>query len=429
MIELNNYFLFAIVMILGVYLLDVVSNWLNLGALSAQLPDGLRETFDHQEYAKSQEYTRVRTNFDFVGDAFSLAVLLGFWWLGGFQWLDAWVRSAVPDDRPILQGLLYIGALVFGSTLLSIPFSIYSTFVIEEKFGFNRMTWVTYLADTGKELLLTLLLGGLLLAGILWVFQQWGAQAWIPAWLLTTSVSLGLSYVAPQWILPLFNKFEPLPDGELKDAIHQMAERCHFPLKEVFQIDGSRRSTKTNAFFTGFGKNKRIALYDTLIQRHTVPELVAILAHEIGHYRKRHIVQRMVIAIVEMGILFFLLGLFLENRQLFAAFGVQQVSVYGSLVFFSLLLSPTRRVLNIALMVLSRRHEFEADAYAAEVTGNVHDLGQGLKKLAQENLSNLTPHPFFVWLNYSHPPMLERLAALENHSPATSSTEEGGRKQ
>ena len=237
------------------------------------------------------------------------------------------------------------------------------------------------------------------------MFQRWGAQAWVPAWLLTTGVSLGLSYLAPQWILPLFHKFEPLPDGDLKGAIHAMAERCRFPLKEVFQIDGSRRSTKTNAFFTGFGKNKRIALYDTLIQRHTVSELVAILAHEIGHYRKHHIVQRIVISVVEMGVLFFLLGLVLENQQLFAAFGVESVSIYGSLVFFSLLFSPTRRLLNIALMMLSRRHEFEADAYAAEVTGNADDLCQGLKKLAQENLSNLTPHPFFVWLNYSHPPM------------------------
>jgi STE24 endopeptidase len=214
--------------------------------------------------------------------------------------------------------------------------------------------------------------------------------------------------------MPLFNKFKPLEDGELKTAIQEMSTKCQFPLTEVYEIDGSKRSTKANAFFTGLGKNKKIALYDTLIQNNGVGELVAVLAHEIGHFKKKHIVQSIVLGILQMGVLFFLLGKFLNNQGLFDAFGVEQVSVYGSLVFFTFLFEPVSKLLSVVMMVLSRKNEYEADAYAAEVTGRPEDLISGLKKLSKDNLSNLTPHPFFVFLNYSHPPMLKRLAALES---------------
>ncbi|MDF1740556.1 MAG: M48 family metallopeptidase, partial [Verrucomicrobiales bacterium] len=228
-----------------------------------------------------------------------------------------------------------------------------------------------------------------------------------------TAFSLLLTYVAPTWIMPLFNKFEPLPEGELKTEIHAMSEKCDFPLKEVSVMDGSKRSAKSNAFFTGIGNNKRIALFDTLIENHTTDELVGVLAHEIGHFKKKHIIKSLLIGIVTTGVMFFLLGLMLNNRGLFDAFGVKETSVYVSLVLFGLLLSPLNEILSVSGNWLSRKNEFEADAYAAEVTGKPEAMVSALKKLSTDNLSNLTPHPFYVWLNYTHPPVVERVAALE----------------
>ena len=229
---------------------------------------------------------------------------------------------------------------------------------------------------------------------------------------MVTTFSLVLAYVAPTWIMPLFNQFKPLEEGELKTEIHAMAEKCEFPLKEVSIMDGSKRSAKSNAFFTGFGNNKRIALFDTLVENHTVPELVGVLAHEIGHFKKRHIVKSLVIGIVTTGAMFFLLGMMMENRALFDAFGVKETSVYVSLVLFGILMSPVNDILSVAGNALSRKHEFEADAYAAEVTDNPQAMADALRKLSKDNLSNLTPHPFYVWLNYTHPPVTQRIEAL-----------------
>ena len=221
-----------------------------------------------------------------------------------------------------------------------------------------------------------------------------------------------MAYLGPRLIFPLFNKFEPLEDGDLKDAINKLAEECEFPVGEISVIDGSRRSSKANAFFTGFGKTKRIALFDTLIEKNSQDEIVAVLAHEIGHFKRGHIVQSIVVSVINQGVLFFLLGLFLKNEQLFAAFAVPETSVYLSLVFFGLLYQPISLLLSVALNALSRRNEFQADAYASEVTGKPEDLGSALKKLSADHLAHPTPHPLFVSLNYSHPPLLERLAAL-----------------
>jgi STE24 endopeptidase len=250
-----------------------------------------------------------------------------------------------------------------------------------------------------------------LLAALLWIFQT-VPMAWLWGWGLVTGFSLLLAYVAPTWIMPLFNKFEPLEEGALKTEIHAMAEKCEFPLKEVSVMDGSKRSAKSNAFFTGFGNNKRIALFDTLIENHTVPELVGVLAHEIGHFKKRHIVKSLVIGILTTGVTFFLLGLMMQNRALHDAFGVKETSVYVSLVLFGILMSPVNDLLSIGSHWLSRKHEFEADAYAADVTGNPTAMADALRKLSKDNLSNLTPHPFYVFLNYTHPPVTERVKAL-----------------
>jgi STE24 endopeptidase len=385
---------------------------MNLSALMPELPGEFSDIFDASEYSKSQDYTREGTRFGLIEDTVSLIVFLAFWWLGGFGWLDEIVRGVVVDS-PILQGLLFMSLLYLGSMLISIPFELYDTFVIEEKFGFNKTTIGTFVADKLKGLLLALVLGAPILALVLFLFEKFGPNAWWYGWIAVSGFSLLMAYLAPTYIMPLFNKFKPLEDGELKSAIQGMSKKCEFPLTEVYEIDGSKRSTKANAFFTGLGKNKKIALYDTLIQNNGVGELVAVLAHEIGHFKKKHIVQSIVAGILQMGVLFFLLGQFLNNSGLFEAFSVKEVSVYGSLVFFTFLFEPISKMLSVAMMWLSRKNEFEADAYAAEVTGQPQDLISGLKKLSKDNLANLTPHPFYVFLNYSHPPMLKRIAALE----------------
>ena len=420
---LNDYFLFVLFSVVGIYLLDLLSRLLNLSALSPDLPDEFSDVYDTEEYARSQEYTRERTRFAIVEDSFDLVVFLAFWWIGGFAWLDEHVRFAVGDS--ILRGLLFTGVLFAGVQILALPFEICSTFVIEEKYGFNRTSWRTFIADLVRALLLSLLLGTSLLALILFLFETCSGIAWLYGWIAVTALSLLLTYLAPRLILPLFNRFTPLGEGELKDSIWAMAEKCNFPLMEVYEIDGSRRSKKANAYFTGLGRNRKIALFDTLIENHSVPEVVAVLAHEIGHYKKKHILQALALQTLQTGALFYILGLFLNNRGLFDAFGVREMSVYGSLVFFALLFQPISRLLGFGMMVVSRRNEYEADAYAAELTGKPDDLISGLKRLSKDNLANLTPHPFFVFLNYSHPPVLKRittLAGVSSHivSPAES---------
>ena len=407
--DLNAYFFIILITVVGLYHLDLFSEILNLKALRSEPPEDFKDVYDEKKYAESQEYTRVKTRFGIIESTFSLVVFLLFWFLGGFAWLDGIVRDFV--DSPIWRGLLYVCLLYLGNMLLSLPFEIHDTFKIEEQFGFNKTTPKTFVLDRIKGLGLGAVIGLPILALILWLFETWDL-AWLYAFITVTAFSLILSYVAPTWIMPIFNKFQPLEDGELKDEIHAMAKKCEFPLTEVSVMDGSKRSEKSNAFFTGFGKNKKIALFDTLIEKHSVPELVAVLAHEIGHFKKKHIIQSMILGILQTGITFYLLSLFMRNEGLFAAFGVPETSVYLSLIFFGLLYTPISKVISIFMTMLSRKNEFEADAYAADVTGEPETMVTALKKLSKDNLSNLTPHPFYVFLNYSHPPVPERIAAL-----------------
>lgn len=407
--QINTWFIVIVLALFLLWKLDLFATLWNLKSLSPEIPETFQGFVDEEAYENSQAYTRSKAVLGIGEGIFSLVVLFTFWWLGGFGWLDEQVRGL--GYGSIVSGLLFIGALLCAQQILSVPFDLYSTFGLEEKFGFNRTTPGTWFLDRFKGLILGALIGLPLLAALLWIFEAVPA-AWLWGWLLVTAFSLVLTYVAPIWIMPLFNKFEPLEEGELKTEIHKMAENCDFPLKEVTIMDGSKRSAKSNAFFTGLGNNKRIALFDTLVENHTVPELVGVLAHEIGHFKKRHIVKSLLIGIATTGVLFFLLGLMMENRALFDAFGIKETSVYVSLVLFGIVMSPVNEVLSIGGNWLSRKHEFEADAYAAEVTGNPQAMADALRKLSKDNLSNLTPHPFYVFLNYTHPPVVERVNAL-----------------
>jgi len=373
----------------------------------------MKGVWDEGAYRKSQEYTLVRTKFGLVRQSVDLLALLLFWFAGGFNALDGMVRGW--GFGAVLTGLLFVASLLLLSRTLTLPFSLYDTFVIEEKFGFNRTTPGTYVLDRIKGGILAALLGGPLLAGILALFEFAGPTAWFACWLCVTVYILAVQFVAPAWIMPLFNRFAPLEEGELRRSIMDYAGSVGFSLKDVFVMDGSRRSSKSNAFFTGFGRNKRIALFDTLVEEQTTEELVAVLAHEIGHYKKKHVQQGMALSVIHTGAMLFLLSLVVGSEGLFEAFRMEHLSIHAGMVFFGLLLTPVEMVLSVLLNLLSRKNEYEADCFAAETTGSPEVLIAALKRLSVRNLANLTPHPFAAFLRYSHPPLLERIGALRAH--------------
>jgi STE24 endopeptidase len=387
---------------------------LNLKHLSSDLPKEFEGTYDAEAYRNSQDYTRVYTRFGFLTGSISLIITLIFWFSGGFNYLDKIIRAW--ELGAVGTGLVYIAILVIARSIISLPFSLYTTFVIEERFGFNKTTLKTFILDRIKGLFLGVLIGGPLLAGLLYFFNVIGSMAWLYAWAATTLFTLIIQFIAPTWIMPLFNKFTPLEDGELRDSIIDYTKKVDFPLKGLFVMDGSKRSKKSNAFFTGFGKNKRIALFDTLIENHTVGELVSVLAHEVGHYKKKHILKSMIISILHMGFMFYLLSIFLSHQGLFEAFYMDNMSVYAGLIFFGMLYTPIEMILSVVMQIFSRKNEYEADRFAAKTTENSEHMISALKKLSRDNLTNLTPHPVYVFLNYSHPPVLKRIEAIRSFS-------------
>jgi STE24 endopeptidase len=407
---MNAYLIIILVALVGEFLLRSIARHLNLKALSPNLPAEFVGFYDEEKYRQSQDYTKVNAKFAYVSSSFDLAVILGFILMGGFNFVDGLARSWT--SLLILRGFVFFGLLYVIRDIMSTPFALYETFVIEEKFGFNKTTVKTFLLDKVKSYILVAVLGAVLLGGIMFFFEETGNQAWLYAWGLVSLFTIIAPSLFVTVIAPLFNKFTPLTDGALKSAIEKYSESVKFPLTEVSVMDGSKRSGHSNAYFSGFGKKKRIVLFDTLIEKHSVEELVAILAHEVGHYKKKHILKGVFVSIAHAGVLFFLLSLFIENRGLFDAFRMEQTSVYAGLVFFSILYSPIELVLSIAMNVVSRKHEYEADAFAANTIGSSDPLVNGLKTLSVSNLGNLTPDKLTVFLNYSHPPILRRIAAL-----------------
>jgi STE24 endopeptidase len=396
------------------FLLDVAADYYNIKNLKPELPEAFTGVYDEETYKKSQNYLLTQTKFGYITSTYGLAVLLLFWFTGGFFRLNIIVEGWLVND--IFRGIIYIGILITANSILSMPFSIYSTFVIEEKYGFNKTTPKTFILDILKSVALGIVIGVPVLAGVIYILENAGAYAWLYGWFGVSLIGLIIQFIAPRWLMPLFNKFTPLEDGELRNAILDYAGSVKFRVKNIFMMDGSKRSTKSNAFFTGFGKNKRIALFDTLIKKHTTGELVAVLAHEIGHYKKKHVLQGMLIGFLHTGLLFYLLSLFISRQGLFEAFYLKDMPVYAGLIFFGMLYSPLELILSIVMNIFSRKNEYEADKFSAETTGKPNYLVDALKKLSKDNLSNLTPHPFYVFLNFSHPPVLERINALNRLS-------------
>jgi len=407
---LNYIAVIILITLLADFILHTAADILNLKNLTSELPDEFSDMYDAEKYTKAQEYLKINTRFGWISSSFDVIILLIFWFGKGFVYLDLWVKSL--EMGAVFSGLIYIGILILLKAIISLPFSIYDTFVIEERFGFNKTTVVTFISDIFKGLFLAILIGGPLLAAILYFFERAGEGAWLYCWAVSILFILILQFAAPVWIMPLFNKFEPLGGGKLKDAIVEYAGSIGFSLKNIYVMDGSKRSGKANAFFTGFGKSRRIVLFDTLIEKLNVSELIAVIAHEMGHYRKKHILQGVILGIIKMGLMFFLLSFFISYQGLFNAFYMQDKSVYSGLVFFGMLYAPIDFFTGIITQIFSRKNEYEADKFAVETTGDSVSLSTALKKLSVENLSNLVPHPFYVFLNYSHPPLLDRIRAL-----------------
>jgi len=407
---MNPFTLFIVIALVLSFIVDTIVSIVNLKALQPELPREFADAYDGAAYAKSQEYTTAQTRFSLISGSVSFVAILLFWFSGGFGFVDNFARGFGFGD--IITGIIFIVSLVVLNSVLSLPFSIYGTFVIEERFGFNKTTYATFLADRLKGITLGALIGLPLIAGILWFFETTGSTAWLWCWGAVTLFSLIIHFIAPTVIMPLFNKFTPIEEGELKTALFDYAKSVNFPLTGIYIIDGSKRSNKSNAFFTGFGKNKRIALYDTLVNTHTVDELVAVLAHEVGHYKHRHIYKSMVLSFIQSGLLFYMLSLFTNNKSLTDAFYLEQPSIYASIVFFSMLYSPVSEILSVLSNMFSRKNEYEADNYAVRTIQTPESMISALKRLSATNLSNLTPHPLHVFLNYSHPPVLARINAI-----------------
>lgn len=406
---MNGYLIFILALLVFDWLLSLIVETLNVRHVSTEIPEEFTAVYDAEKYAKSQRYLRDNTVFDQIRAAIALPATIAFILLGGFGLINNIAQSVT--DNMILQGLVFGGVLILIAQVAALPFSIYETFVIEEKYGFNKTTPETFILDILKGMLLIVLLGAPVFALVLWLFSA-VPHAWLWAWAALAVIQIFLMFIAPIVILPLFNKFTPLEAGELRSKIEEFAARQQYKLSGIFKIDGSRRSTKANAYFTGFGKTKRIALFDTLIDKHTVDELTAVLAHEIGHCKLGHIKKSIAVSLASSLLMFFMLSVFISKQGLYAAFGIEDMPIYAGLIFAGFLYAPVSMLLGLFGNILSRKHEYEADRFAAETTENPVALIEALKKLSVDNLSNLTPHPLKVFLEYSHPPVLERVNAL-----------------
>lgn len=391
------------------YVFDQALDYLNLKSQRPDIPADIASFYDHDKYLKSLAYHRELTRFSFltsaVGFLGSVIMLAG----GGFGWLDGLLRPHIPSG--IFLALVFFGVLMIASDILTLPFQWYSTFVIEQKYGFNKTTVKTFITDKLKGYLLSALIGGSLLSALIYLVSVIGPAFWIWFALIAAAFILLVNLFYTSLILPLFNKLTPLPDGELKTAIAAFSRKIDFPIDNIFVIDGSKRSKKANAFFSGIGRKKKIVLYDTLIESHTTEELVAVLAHEVGHYKKKHIVWGFVLSIVQIVFTLFILSqmIFLGNLSL--ALGGGQWAIHLNLLAFAILFSPISGITGLFTSLYSRKNEYEADAYARD-TYSGEALAQALKRLSVDNLSNLYPHPWYVFFHYSHPPLLKRLEAL-----------------
>lgn len=392
------------------YMLRKTLGYLNVKNPVPSIPETLSEYLSAEKLRESKSYQREYFRFKFLAGTFSFLLTLLFITQGWFGWLDSWVADF--GFSPLIKSLIFFGIVFVGSDILSLPFDYYSTFVIEEKYGFNKTTIQTFFSDKIKGYVLSILVGGGLLMVFLWLIHQMGQHFWWQFWIVAAVFMVGINLFYTAWILPLFNRLTPLEDGELKQKIVQYAQSVGFPLDNILVMDGSKRSAKANAFFSGFGKRKKVVLYDTLLEQHPPDELVAVLAHEVGHYKKKHILWGMVSSILQVGLMLYLLGQFIFSENMSLALGGASWSAELNIIGFTMLFAPLSLVIGIGMNWLSRKNEFEADDFAKKTFAG-EPLAEALKTLSVKTLSDINPHPWYVFVNYSHPPLLQRLERLE----------------
>jgi STE24 endopeptidase len=392
------------------FVIDQILDFLNAKHFNDPLPAELQDVFDEDEYKKSQRYKKEHNKFGILTATFSLIATLLFFFFDGFAFVDTLARSI--SENEIIIALIFFGIIMIASDILSTPFSYYSTFVIEEKYGFNKTTRKTFFVDKLKGLLMGAILGGILLGAIIWFYQTTGKNFWLYAWGIITVFTVFMNMFYARLIVPLFNKQTPLEEGSLRSEIEKYTSKVGFTLDKIFVIDGSKRSTKANAYFSGFGSEKRVTLFDTLIKDLNEEEIVAVLAHEVGHYKRNHIIINLFAAIITTGFTLWLLSLFIGNPLLSKALHVPQPSFHIGLIAFGVLYSPISSITGLVMNYLSRKFEYQADNYAKS-TYAATPLVSGLKKLSKNSLSNLTPHPIYVFVHYSHPTLLQRFRNLK----------------
>ncbi|WP_336128448.1 M48 family metallopeptidase [Mesoflavibacter sp. CH_XMU1422-2] len=392
------------------FIIDKILDALNAKHYKDQLPEELQDVYDEDEYKKSQRYKATNYRFGILTSTFSFVLTLAFFFLDGFAFVDQLARQIT--DHNILVTLIFFGIIMIGSDILTTPFSYYKTFVIEEQFGFNKTTKKTFILDKIKGWLMTIIVGGIILGIITWFYHTTKDLFWIYAWILVSVFTIFINLFYSRLIVPVFNKQTPLEDGSLRNSISKYAESVGFNLDKIFIIDGSKRSTKANAYFSGFGNEKRVTLYDTLVNDLDEDEVVAVLAHEVGHYKKKHIIFNLISSILLTGFTLFILSLLIDNPMLSEALGVQETSFHIGLIAFGILYSPLSEITGLIMNWFSRKFEYQADDYAKN-TYKAEPLITSLKKLSKNSLSNLTPHPAYVFMHYSHPTLLERIKNLK----------------
>lgn len=403
-------FYILISILLVKFMLDTLLNHLNAKHFNDTVPEEVSNVYDTDEYKKSQSYKKVNHNFTIVTSSFSLIVTLCFFFFNGFSLVDNIARKF--SDNIIIITLIFFGILMIGSTIINIPFSLYKTFVIEEGFGFNKMNKKTFFLDKLKGLLMSTILGGGILALITWFHEFTGVYFWLYTWGLITLFSIVVNMFYSKLIVPLFNKQTPLENGELKEAITKYTDSVGFKLNDIFVINGSKRSTKANAYFSGFGSQKRITLYDTLINDLNNDEIVAVLAHEVGHYKKKHIIFNLTASVIITGITLFILSLLINTPLFSLALGVSTPSFHMGLISFGILYSPMSELTGMFMNYMSRKFEYQADNYAKKTYAG-EPLISSLKKLSKNSLSNLTPHSLYVFIHHSHPTLTNRIKNLK----------------
>ena len=408
----NTVFWLIIAFVVIEFLIERTISRLNASWFGKPIPSILAGVFNEEKYQKQQAYSMTNYKFGVFSSSFSVMLSLVALSLGLYGWLDEWLRQWLTNE--VWLCLAFFGVIMVVNVLIDLPFDYYRTFVIEEKFGFNKATKGVFFGDQIKNLLLSAVMGGVILGLITLIYTLIPTYFWLIAWGVVSAFSLFMTMFYSEWIVPIFNKQTPLEAGELRDAIEGFAIEAGFELTNIYVIDGSKRSTKANAYFSGLGAKKRIVLYDTLIKELTTQQIVAVLAHEIGHYKHKHTRSMITVSLLSNLLMFALLGYFVASPALSIAMGGQLPSFHLGIMAFGILYSPISTLLGLAINSLSRRNEYQADAYAASF-GLGNDLIGALKKLSSTALSNLQPHPAFVFVHYSHPTLLQRVTALQEN--------------